>query len=142
MSRSLGLYPSMFLNVTRRSQAGMITLQACRNRREKIGKAAREHVHAPDEIEEILQGSIAFLSNAPLATRIAVAFQQTTFASGSCLSVAPKIVVSALRPNDDEPFRLIAKGDLDGLIGSLSLKKCRLSDRDAQGRCLLHVSLA
>ena len=98
-----------------------------------------------DEITEILQGSVAFWPNAPLAaqlSKIAVAFRQTMYSSGACLSMPPNIIVSNKRPDDSEPFQLIKKGDLVGLIKSLTLKRSCLSDRDSSGRCLLNVSLA
>ena len=74
------------------------------------------------------------------AARIAMAFRQNMFYTGSFLR-SPILSVSVLLPEDAEPFQLIEAGDLKGLIKSLSLKRSRLSDRDLEGRCLLNVSI-
>ncbi len=89
---------------------------------------------------ESLDVSIAFLSKTSNAARIAMAFQQNMFYTGSFLR-NPILSVSVLLPEDAEPFQLIEAGDLKGLMKSLSLKRSRLSDRDLKGRCLLNVSI-
>ena len=86
-----------------------------------------------------MEATIAFVSDGSDAARIAMAFRQDMFYTGSFLR-KPILSVSVLLPEDAEPFKLIRAGDLIGLIKSLSLKKSRLTDRDLDGRCLLNVS--
>ena len=80
------------------------------------------------------------MSDMSNTARIAVTFQQNISYTGSFLRKSI-LSVSVLLPEDAEPFKLIAAGDLKGLIKSLSLKTSRLTDRDVRGRCLLNVSI-
>lgn len=132
----------MVTNASRRTQDGTITMRTRRLRRNDANESSTDDKDGEDEITEILQGSVAFWPIAPLSaqlSKIAVAFRQTMFASGSCLSMPPNIIISYKRPDDSEPFQLIRKGDLVGLVKSLAMKRSCLSDRDSSGRCLLNV---
>ena len=124
----------------RRSRNGTITVQARHSYRAAATVLQNSEQNSQNEIREILETSIAFLPNKPHAIRIAVAFQQETFYTGSFLK-NPVLSVSVLLPDDSEAFHLIETGDLIGLIKSLTLKNTRLTDRDFDGRCLLNASI-
>ena len=88
---------------------------------------------------EIIEESFAFLPSNTRNPRIAVNFMQRLSYEGSFLN-KPVLSVSAILPKDSEVFQLIKKGDLGGLIQSLSLRKAFVTDRDVDGRSLLNVS--
>ena len=92
------------------------------------------------DIPESLEASFTFLPNNAQNPWISVDFKQSMSYEGSFLR-RPALSVSAILPKDSEVFRLIAEGDLNGLIRSLSLKRAFLTDRDIDGRCLLNVSI-
>ena len=94
----------------------------------------------PTDLPEVLEVSFAFLPNNFKKPRIAVSFQQRLSYEGSFLK-KPALSISALLPPDSEVFQSIEKGDLNGLIQSLSLRKAFLTDRDLEGRSLLNVSI-
>jgi hypothetical protein len=56
------------------------------------------------------------------------------------LGPKPKITYQAMIPNDSEIFNLIKFGKVEEFIEALERGTASLTDRDEQGRSLLHVS--
>ena len=81
---------------------------------------------------------MVFSPTKPRTAQVAITFQQQILHHGSFLK-KPILSVSALLPEDSKVFQLIKKGDMRGLMKSLSLREARLTDRDLDGRCLLNV---
>ena len=124
----------------RQLQTGTLTIQARRNYR-RLGTLSQDcPQNTPTDTPESLEVSFAFLPNNPQNPRIAVNFHQRLLYEGSFLK-KPALSISALLPHDSEVFHLIEEGDLSGLIQLLSLREASLTDRDRDGRCLLHVSI-
>lgn len=92
------------------------------------------------DIPELLEASFTLLPNNAQNPWISVDFKQSMSYEGSFLR-RPALSVSAILPYYSEVFKLIEKGDLNGLIRSLSLRQAFLTDRDLNGRCLLNVSI-
>ena len=143
MSRSWtvapGLYRTKNKHYSRQYRSGTLTVQTRRRYRSSAIIQQKPAEVSHNETLESLEATIAFVPDMSEAARIAVAFRQDTFYTGSFLR-NPILSVSVLLPEDAEPFKLIQAGDLTGLIKSLSLRKSRLTDRDLNGRCLLNVS--
>lgn len=51
-----------------------------------------------------------------------------------------KITYQAIRPNDSEIFKIVTSGQLQKLLWALENVTASLTDRDEEGRSLLHVS--
>lgn len=94
----------------------------------------------PTDVPELLEMSFAFLPKNSQNPWIAVKMQQRMSYEGSFLK-KPALSISALLHPGAEVFRLIEKGDLNGLIQLLSLREASLTDRDLEGRSLLSVSI-
>ena len=99
--------------------------------------------HCTDNLRNEIQGyseaSFVFQQSSPGSDRVSVLFQQTLLHTGSFLTKSI-LSVSKLLPRHSKVFRLVARGDLEELKKSLSLREVRLTDRDEDGRCLLNVS--
>ena len=133
-------YKTRNTHYQRPARNGTVTFQARRKYR-RFGTMS--HGCAQDtltDIPELLEASFTFLPNNAQNPLISVNFMQTMSYEGSFLK-RPALSVSAMLPQDSEVFRLIVRGDLSGLIRSLSLRKAFLTDRDLEGRCLLNVSI-
>ena len=129
-------YETRNTHYQRPAQNGTVTFRARRKYR-RLGTISHE---CAQDIPELLEASFTFLPNNGQNPWISVDFKQSLSYEGSFLR-RPALSVSAILPHDSEVFRLIEKGDLSGLIQSLSLRKAFLTDRDIDGRCLLHVSI-
>ena len=122
------------------SRNGKVTIQARRKYR-RLGTPSQDFAQKTrSDTPESLEVSFAFLPNNPQNPRIAVNFHQRLLYEGSFLK-KPALSISALLPHDSEVFHLIEEGNLSGLVQLLSLGEASLTDRDQQGRCLLHVSI-
>ena len=133
-------YKTRNTHYQRPAQNGTVTFRARRKYR-SIGTISHDCTQdTTSDIPELLEASFTFLPNNAQNPWISVNFKQSMSYEGSFLK-RPALSVSALLPEDSEVFRLIEKGDLSGLIQSLSLRKAFLTDRDLDGRCLLNVSI-
>lgn len=122
------------------AQNGTVTFRAHRKYR-RLSTISHDCVQDTlTDIPELLEASFTFLPNNAQNPWISVDFKQSMSYEGSFLK-RPALSVSAILPKDSEVFRLIEKGDLSGLIQSLTLRKAFLTDRDLDGRCLLNVSI-
>ena len=121
------------------AQNGIVTFRARRKYR-RIDTISHDCTQDTiTDIPELLEATFTFLPKNAQNPWISVNFKQSMSYEGSFLR-RPALSVSAILPADSEVFRLIEKGDLNGLIQSLSLRKAFLTDRDLDGRCLLNVS--
>ena len=85
-----------------------------------------------------LKGTLSILPGELKQSGISVSFAHKLFL-GSTETIAPSITFSRTMPWESHIFWVIETGDLDTLKDMLHRREAYLSDRDEEGRCLLHV---
>ena len=132
-------YETRNTHYQRPAHNGTVTFRARRKYR-RIGTISHDCTQdTMTDVPESLEASFTFLPNNAQTPWISVDFKQSMLYEGSFLR-RPALSVSAILPRDSEVFRLIERGDLNGLIPYLS--GCRPLFRGKKRKSTAHQNIA